>query len=239
MFEQEYAPRWRKAAKIMTILCDFLQERASDSVVLDLGCANGLITETLSEGVGLVVGSDIDSTAIKVAQGLAGSGSRYLISDGAALPFAAGSFDVVVCAQVYEHLADRQKMAAEVWRVLRPNGICFFSGPNRLAVMEEHYWLPFLSWLPQRAADRYLQWTRRGTHYDVRPMSYWELRHLWQRFTIVDYSPRLLREPERFGVDDELGRFAWVKNLPLAFWKGVAPLVPNFNWVLVKDNGTY
>jgi SAM-dependent methyltransferase len=238
MFEQKYAPRWRKAAKIAAVLCSFLEQRAADSVLLDLGCANGLITNSLGEHVRIAIGSDIDHAAIQEAQAHSTAVSRYLLSDGAALPFPNASFDVVVCAQVYEHAADRQQLVAEIWRVLRPGGICFFSGPNRLAIIEEHYWLPFLSWLPQPAADRYLQVTGRGSEYDIRPMSYWGLRHLWRRFTIVDYTPRLFREPKQFVVDDELGRFSCVSALPLFFWRVVAPFLPNFNWVLVKDNGS-
>ena len=113
-------------------------------------------------------------------------------------------------------------------------GFVFFSGPNRLAVLEEHYWLPFLSWLPQPLADLYVRLSRRGRKYDVWPMTYWQLRCLWSRFHLVDYTPSLLHEPKRFGVDDELGRFRFVSRLPLWVWRAVAPLLPNFNWILIK-----
>ena len=40
------------------------------------------------------------------------------------------------------------------------------SAGNRWAVMEPHYRLPFLSWLPRGVAHTYLRLTRRGTSYE-------------------------------------------------------------------------
>lgn len=234
MFEQEYAPRWRKAAKIVHILRDHLSEAGLNKArTLDLGCADGAITQTISPHVHSIVGLDLDAAALQQARTAANS-AAYIFGNGARLPFAGQSFDLVICAQVYEHAGDQQELAAEIWRVLRPGGVCFFSGPNRLAIIEEHYWLPFLSWLPQRLADAYLKATGRGRYYDVKPLLYWQLRRLWRPFQIIDYTPRLFKQPERFGVDDELGRLIWVRQLPLQLWKIMGPFLPNFNWILVK-----
>ncbi len=58
------------------------------------------------------------------------------------------SCDLVICAQVYEHVPDDRRLAEEVYRVLKPGGVVFFSGPNWLFPIEGHYHLPFLHWLP-------------------------------------------------------------------------------------------
>ena len=125
-------------------------------------------------------------------------------------------------------------LADEVWRVLRPGGVCFFSGPNRLALMEEHYWLPLLSWLPRPAAHLYMRAFKRGRWYDAYPRFYWQIRSLWRAFTIHDYTLPMLREPERFAVDRRFGKIAWIGRLPARLLGSLAFLVPNFNWVLVK-----
>jgi 2-polyprenyl-3-methyl-5-hydroxy-6-metoxy-1,4-benzoquinol methylase len=48
----------------------------------------------------------------------------------AELPFAADSFDLVLCIEVLEHLFSPQRAAAEIQRVLRPGGRLVASAPN-------------------------------------------------------------------------------------------------------------
>nr|WP_290667126.1 class I SAM-dependent methyltransferase [Ardenticatena sp.] len=236
IFEQTYAPRWRKAHKIITILQDTYPAPLDTARLLDVGCGNGAITNALAPYVAEIVGTDIDWRLVTEAKARAAENATFVQSDGARLPFADATFDVVVCAQVYEHMRNRPALVHEIERVLRPGGYCFFSGPNRLAVLEEHYWLPFLSWFPQPLADAYVRLTGRGQAYDVWPMTYWHLRKLWARFAMIDYTPQLLHAPERFGVEDELGRFRFLAYIPFSFWQKVAPFLPNFNWVLVKQS---
>jgi len=50
----------------------------------------------------------------------------------AALPFADGEFDLVVCFEVIEHVEDRDTVLDELSRVLGPEGILCISTPNRL-----------------------------------------------------------------------------------------------------------
>jgi len=47
-----------------------------------------------------------------------------------ALPFRDGQFDLVICTQVLEYLADPGLAAAEIRRVLRKGGVAFFSAPS-------------------------------------------------------------------------------------------------------------
>ena len=139
-----------------------------------------------------------------------------------------------ICAQVYEHVSDQTALAKEVWRVLRPGGICFFSGPNRLALMEEHYWLPLLSWLPRPIAHLYLRAFRRERFYDAYPLSQWGIRKLWKAFIIHDYTARLLREPKRFNMVGRIGKLGWIGRLPTPFLRALLLFAPNYNWVLEK-----
>jgi SAM-dependent methyltransferase len=47
-----------------------------------------------------------------------------------AMPFAAGSFDVVTCNMVMEHLGEPEKAVAELSRVLSPGGALIINTPN-------------------------------------------------------------------------------------------------------------
>ena len=154
--------------------------------------------------------------------------------DAAALPLADGAVDLAICAQVYEHVADAEALAAEVYRVLAPGGVCFFSGPNRWDPLERHYGLLFLSWLPRAVAHAYVRAAGRGERYMERPRSWWGLKRLWRGFTLQDYTVAAIRDPLRFQVVDELGSLAWVGRAPLWVLRALLPLYPNYNWVLRK-----
>jgi SAM-dependent methyltransferase len=235
MFSFEYASRESKARKILSIIQDAYQGSLHSSVVLDIGCGDGAITNTLSAYVKQIVGVDIAFQLVKYANthfsSLAG---QVLQGDGSALPFADEQFDIVICAQVYEHTLSRSALVYQINRVLRPEGLCFFSGPNRLALFEEHYWLPFLSWFPRPLANLYMRLLGYNQDYDIYPMFYWQLRRLWRDFKIVDYTPRLLHEPRHFAIEEELKRLPFIKSVPLWIGERAALLLPNFNWVMIK-----
>jgi len=219
------ADRARKAAKIRAVLRDHLGADLRGLRCLDLGCGDGGILRALAPDFALAIGADLHT------QPSPGAGAAVTQADGARLPFPAESFDVVICAQVYEHAADPEALLAEIRRLLRPDGVVYLSGPNRLALIEEHYHLPLLSWLPRRLADAYMRLTRRGHSYNIRPRTWWGLRRLLRGFMIHDATPQLLAAPQRYHVDDRL-------PLRLPRWLGwlLRPWVPNFNWVLKVDD---
>jgi len=226
--------RLRKAAKITTILHDALGPDLSGQSCLDTGCAVGIITDELARHFSRVMGVDVDARLVRQAHAHSLNGALFLLASGACLPFPNASFDVVVCAQVYEHVTDQHGLAQEIYRVLRPGGSCFFSGPNKLAVLEEHYWLPFLSWLPQGLANAYMRLFKKGQVYDAWPLFYWQTRQLWSAFEVRDYTVRMLRDPRRYAVEDKLAKAPWFAGLPDWFWRLAQPFLPNYNWVLLK-----
>lgn len=198
---------------------------------LDIGCREGTILHSLANHFDHSYGIDVDPFAI-----LAGKrnpdapSSAGIVADGLCLPFSGASFDVIVCAQVYEHVQDVSALAAEIYRTLKPGGIVFFSGPNRLALMEEHYHLPLLSWLPKRLANFYLRLFRGIQQYEITPLSSRQLRQHLKTFLIHDYTPQLLQKPRQYALEDRI-RF---NALPAWLAAFLAPLVPNFNWLLMK-----
>jgi SAM-dependent methyltransferase len=52
-------------------------------------------------------------------------------ADGEALPFPPGSFDLILCEHVFEHLERPLTVLSECARVLRPGGRLLFLTPNR------------------------------------------------------------------------------------------------------------
>jgi SAM-dependent methyltransferase len=114
-------------------------------------------------------------------------GFRFVLVGGAELPFDESSFDFVVSNHVMEHVGgpeDQLTHLREIRRVLRPEGIAYISVPNKWRIVDRHFHLPFVSWLPRPVADRYVRWTRRGAWYDVDPPSRGRMRRLLTQATL-------------------------------------------------------
>lgn len=108
-------------------------------------------------------------------------GYRYQQVRDTQLPFADGTFDVVVTNHVIEHVGDEQAQHAhlsELHRVLRPDGVGYLAVPNRWMLVEPHYKLAFLSWLPHAWRTPYLRLIRREAVYDCRPLQMGQLERM-------------------------------------------------------------
>jgi SAM-dependent methyltransferase len=95
--------------------------------VLDLGCSGGLLTERLRSAGHHVTGVDV----IEVP-GARERMDRLLIADlDQGVPAEAGSgYDLVVAADVLEHLREPERLLRDARRVLRPGGSMIACVPN-------------------------------------------------------------------------------------------------------------
>ena len=116
----------------------FRQQLLSSSLpgrcVLDVGCGGGFLAEEFARDGYEVIGIDPAARSIEAARehaGRAGLAVRYQQGCGESLPFAAGSFAVVACCDVLEHVDDVNRVLGEVSRVLRPGGAFLFDTVNR------------------------------------------------------------------------------------------------------------
>ncbi|HRF46159.1 MAG TPA: class I SAM-dependent methyltransferase [Anaerolineales bacterium] len=224
--------RKRKARKIAAVLREHAGFALDTATCLDVGCSSGIITAELAPLLGKVLGGDFDLPALRHAPRGADKDLMFSQIDAMRLPIGDGAIDIVICAQVYEHVPDAEQLAAEIYRVLRPGGVVFFSGPNWTYPIEPHYFLPFLHWLPAPLAGGYLRLFGRGDSYYERSRSWWGLKKLWSRFKIRDLTLELvLHRPDDLTLDK---RLAWVRALPVPLLRSLVPLMPNFNWVLQK-----
>ena len=120
---------------------DLCAPRPTDRI-LDLGCGWGTITFALGPKVREVVGLDFAERAV------AGCNARvdefgldnvfFRVGDARSSGLAASSFDVVVAADLFEHLYpdDSEAVAAEAFRLLRPGGRFAVWTPCRSHILE-------------------------------------------------------------------------------------------------------
>ncbi len=228
--------RVRKANTTRLILAEAFGDRLARADVLNVGCSTGIIDAELAMGVGTLTGIDIDANAIQFAQRNHDAPNLvFKVGDAMNIDAADASFDIVLCAQVYEHVPDPARLLSEIERVLKPGGACYFAATNRLNPIEQHYKLPLLSVIPISWAHRYLRLLGRGEYYYERHMTYGQLRRLVSRFQVEDITLRVLDDPGRY----EAGYLFAGHKLALArlFRRIAYWAFPGYIWLLWKSPG--
>jgi methionine biosynthesis protein MetW len=99
------------------------------SRVLDVGCSTGYLARPLTERGSVVVGIELDEGAAEAAREVC---EEVLVGDVETieLAFPDGSFDVVLCGDVIEHLRDPRRFLERVRPLLRKDGRLVLSTPN-------------------------------------------------------------------------------------------------------------
>jgi SAM-dependent methyltransferase len=95
--------------------------------VLEIGVGLGADHEQFARAGAVLHGVDLTPRAVKhttrrlAAQGLK---SQLFVADAENLPFPDGSFDIVYSWGVIHHSPDTPKAVSEIYRVLKPGGVC-------------------------------------------------------------------------------------------------------------------
>jgi ubiquinone/menaquinone biosynthesis C-methylase UbiE len=110
--------------------------------LLDLGCGMGTFTVEAAQRGAIAVGLDMMSTALQAAARVAHDekvdSARFVQGDAARLPVRDQTLDVVLAADVTEHLDDLtlRRMLAEARRVLAVNGLLVLYTPDAAHIFE-------------------------------------------------------------------------------------------------------
>lgn len=116
------------------LLSEVLRFDPHGAPALDVGCGGGILAEEFA-GMGFrVTGIDPSEQSLETARRHAQSARlsiNYQPGTGESVPFADGTFPVVYCCDVLEHVRDLPKVVGEIYRVTKPGGVFFFDTLNR------------------------------------------------------------------------------------------------------------
>jgi ubiquinone/menaquinone biosynthesis C-methylase UbiE len=226
--------RTQKFEKIIRVLQNF-NPHTQSLICLDIGSSSGIITFLLGNHFQMSIGMDIDQEAIRYAQSQPLSPHvQFLVADSMALSFRDNSIDVIVCNHIYEHVPYADRMMEEIYRVLKGGGFCYFSAGNKYMVVEGHYGLPFLSWVPKSFAHFYLRMAGKGSFYYEEHLSLRGLKKLVKKFRVYDYTLPIIRNPEKFFATDLFNPKSFLYKCIRLLAPYFYPWIPTYIWVLTK-----
>jgi SAM-dependent methyltransferase len=106
--------------------------------VLEVGPGSGIYLPLLADLADTVVASDIEVAFLERARAIAAGRSNIevVLDDMVDSGFADESFDLVLCSEVIEHIADPAGALASMRRILRPGGRLVLSTPHRFSPLE-------------------------------------------------------------------------------------------------------
>ena len=115
--------------------------------LLDCGCGTGAIISILYEKDRSkhYTGLDLTPAMIEAARNKNLSGVEWIVGDCENMPFAEGSFDVIICSNSFHHYPDPQAFFNSASKVLRPGGRLIlqdYTAPRPLLWLMNHMEMP-------------------------------------------------------------------------------------------------
>lgn len=138
---------------------------------LDLGCGHGMIgTELAARGCSVVYADEINCLPPECA----GADLRLIDIERDDLG-SLGSYDLVICSNVLEHISGPDRLIGSIEHLLKPGGRLYLSWTNGLSPWWGHEFSPLHYLGPKRGArvyDRFVGRPRKHTPYvDLFPFS--------------------------------------------------------------------
>lgn len=238
-------PRWgnegrdRKADAILTTLVSVCGEDIRRGAWLDIGCGSGGIASAIAPSVHQITGIDPEPWPAWAAMTAAQPNLTFKVAgfDSEHLPLPENTIDVVICNQVYEHVAQPEQLIRNIHRVLRPGGVCYFAGPNLLWPIEPHVCWPFVHWLPRHVALRLMRalGSDSANELDAYSVTLWQLS-AWFKATGLIANDSVVR---RLAIALDLAHFKiisrFVRRIPDSVAWCARPFWPSFVFVLMKS----
>lgn len=232
MYENEV--RVKKANKTILILKDYLKS-TSKLTLVDIGSSTGIMTNEYAKYFKTVIGVDLDEQAVIYANEKYGAENvRFISSPIEVVELPESSVDVVTCTQIYEHVPSETILLDSIYKLLKPGGVCYFAASNRFKIIEPHYNLPFLSFLPKKVANVYIKIFTTHDEYYENLLSLRNLKILVSKFEVIDYTLKVIKNPTKYSADEMLKENTLKYFLYNIISKLFYFLIPTYIWILKK-----
>jgi ubiquinone/menaquinone biosynthesis C-methylase UbiE len=125
---------------------DALRKGDSNERALEVGPGSGIYLKTLSEAYREVVAIDVEDAYLRHLRPLADQvhNLELQVDDITCSKLPSGCFDLILCSEVIEHIADSQSAIREMRRLLKPGGMLVLSTPQRFSTLELAATIAFL-----------------------------------------------------------------------------------------------
>ena len=232
MFDE--SQRVLKAKKTISVLEDFLAD-TKNLTLLDIGCSSGIMTYEYAKKFKKIIAVDIDEQAVSYAKtNKSKSNIEYKVSPIEELDLEENSIDVITCSHIYEHVPSAENLMANIYKFLKPGGVCYFAAGNRYKIIEGHYKLPFLSFFPKKIANIYIRIFTKYDEYYENHLSIRNLKKLVRQFYVHDYTLKIIKDPEKFYANDQINGGTISYYYLNILGKLLYFMIPTYIWILEK-----
>ena len=230
----DHEERIQKARKTISVLKDCCKDTTKMSL-LDIGSSTGIMTNEYAKYFKEVIGIDLDFKAVEFSKiSFSRKNLKFINSPIEEAKFNNQLFDVITCSHIYEHVPSDKVLMETIFRLLKPEGICYFAAGNRFKIIEPHYKLPFLSFFPKKLSNKYLKLFTDHDEYYENLKSYRNLKKMVSNFEIHDYTLEIINNPTKYYADEMIKQ----KSLKYYFIKFISNnfyfLIPTYIWILKK-----
>jgi SAM-dependent methyltransferase len=194
----KYAPGGRLAWRVRLFTTALCAHTPPGSEVLDLGCGSGELARVLAAAGWPVTACDISAQMLDraIARDEGGVVRWVPLEPGwRALPFGAGSFDVVIASSVLEYVVSPAAVFSECARVLRPGGVVLGTVPDLSHPVRWLEWLAARASGGQRAQAAGRHWPLIGGYLAYLRVSRQRHRARWWRAAAAGAGLRPLTDP--------------------------------------------
>jgi ubiquinone/menaquinone biosynthesis C-methylase UbiE len=221
--------RKNKANQIIKIF-EVKLNNCSKKSLLDVGCSSGVITNELAKIFRQVTGVDIDEEAINFAREKYRSANLKFESIlDEKLPYKDNSFDVILFNQVYEFAPKPDLLISEIYRVLKPGGVCLVGARNKYAIIEGQTGVPFLHFFPEKLSKKISD-----NYYPANYMNLNELYKLLNKFTVENITIDILENPKKYGFTSLIKFASIFKSMPYFLKFNLLKYIPNYYFFCQK-----
>jgi len=183
------------------LILKLLEDVSRDSKVLDIGCSGGvLIQELANKGLKNLVGIDADQSAVLLARN---RGLNVMLVDAIKTNFEDENFDMIIAADVLEHIENDNQALKEWDRILKKGGKIIILVPAFMFLWRKH---DEENQHKRRYSKKQLLKKLKGAGFQIKKLSYWNLSSL---------IPLLIKKLLNFNSKDDLNKTSNLINLVL------------------------